>query len=219
MATLRLFCALVSIFSSASGANIVLNGSFETNTAGSSLFNLTNAQVGGTIANVIGFGTAEEIDLVTGSDWGITPQDGNWKVGIHHQAGGALDVFSIALSGTTGVGNTYALSYYGAGISGIGLGLVEVGLSSSPTAFGTVIYSAGVSDIASWGQFGGSIVAPVAGAYLTFRVANSDALAFVDNITFDGEVAPEPVTGTPEPLTLSAVAAGLIGLSVLRRRL
>jgi hypothetical protein len=58
------------------GSSLVLNGSFETNSTPSTVYNLPNLSVGGYIAHVTGFGTAEEIDLIKDGDLGISPQDG-----------------------------------------------------------------------------------------------------------------------------------------------
>src|SRR5690349_18374658 len=44
---------------SVAAVNLVLNGSFETNGAATTQFNLPNASVGGLISNTTGFGPAE----------------------------------------------------------------------------------------------------------------------------------------------------------------
>src|SRR5262245_20867910 len=99
----RLFAALlaaIAFASSADAQNLIINGSFETNTAGVTSYNLSNAAFNATVGSATAFGTAEEIDLITfGSPYGSPPQDGSWKLAIHTQLNGTFyDAFSFNLS-------------------------------------------------------------------------------------------------------------------------
>src|SRR5262245_39265898 len=87
--------------------NLILNGDFEFNTAGGTFFNMNNAQFNGTVANATAFGTAEEIDLMTGNPYGLPPAHGNWKLGIASESGGTYDAFSFSLSMPVMTGRAY----------------------------------------------------------------------------------------------------------------
>ena len=82
-----LTCIALSLGAHSGYANLLLNGDFETNTASGTMFNMSNANFTATVSAATAFGSAEEIDLVTGTDFGIAPQSGSWKLGIHTQNG------------------------------------------------------------------------------------------------------------------------------------
>src|SRR2546421_3599977 len=131
-------------------ADLILNGNFENNTAGATMFNMSNATYNATVANSTAFGTAQEIDLITGTDFGIAPQSGKWKLGIHTQVNPAnFDAFSLTLASPLVTGDLYDLSFYATnsptGFQNAGPGPVEIGLSTSATSFGTLIFSSPVT--------------------------------------------------------------------------
>lgn len=196
----------------ADAASIILNGDFENNTAPGTLFNMGNAQVDATVADVTAFGTAQEIDLVTGLAFGIAPQSGNWKLGMHTQDLGAFDAFSFDLSANVVSGQSYTLSFWAAQSPGL-LSGVEIGLSSSATSFGTLIFTANPTSPQAWDQFIHAFVAPVDASFLTVRSSfASGRYVFVDNFSLE---AGQQVV--PEPATLLMLGAGLAA-SRLRRK-
>ncbi len=190
-------------------ANLIINGDIEDNTAFGSTFNMTNAIFNTKVANATAFGTSEEIDLVTGSGYGIAPQSGDWKLGLHQAATTNVDAFSLDLSSPVISGNTYALQFFAAGLATTTtypFGSVEIGLSSSATNFGTLIFSGAPTSIEVWTQFDHGFVAPVNASFLTVRNATeTDMYAFVDNFSL-----------IPEPATVALLGFG--SLTLLRRK-
>ena len=194
-------------------ANLILNGDFENNTAGTTQFNLSNAAFNGFMPNVTAFGTAQEIDIITGTAFGIAPESGNWKLGIHTQTGGAFDAFSMTLSSALVAGNSYTLQFFGAQLAGF-TSTIQIGVSTSPTAFGTSIFTGSPSSSTTWTQFNATFLAPVSGSYITVENVNIGDYSFVDNFSLAGS------TSTPEPSALFLLGTGVVGLAgVLRRKI
>lgn len=199
---------LASAASVSSAANLILNGDFENNSAGSTQFNLSNATYTAMMANSVGFGSSEELDIVTGSDFGISPQSGKWKVGMHQRTDDPshVDAFSLELASLVSSGSALSLSFYTAAFSGLPLGSVKIGLSSDASSFGTEVFSAATITDTAWTHYTHDFVAPVDAAYLTVQLSlDSGNYAFVDNFTL-----------TPSPS--GAALAGLASLAAFRRR-
>jgi hypothetical protein len=188
-------------------ANMILNGDFETNTAIASSYNVPNSSLNTLVSNFTAFGTGNEIDLVTGTDFGIAPQSGSWKIGMNSQVGTPSDAMAFALSSSVLSGSSYDLQIFLAGGDLATLGPVEIGLSSSATSFGTLVYSAAPTSTSAWSQFDTTFVAPTAASFLTLRTASSPDViySFVDNVSL--ELVPEPTTGLLLGIALMASAA------------
>ena len=107
---------------------LLANGDFENNSAASTLFNLTNADFAATMADATAFGTAEELDIVTGLDFGSAPISGDWKVGLHSQDDGDFDAFSLDLVQPVSSGTPLTLSFFAVGepVFGSPLGTVDM---------------------------------------------------------------------------------------------
>jgi hypothetical protein len=216
----RLLLCLVLLLGAktAGAASIVLNGDFETNSASATQFNMSNAAFDATVANATAFSTAQEIDLVTGLDFGVAPQSGDWKLGLHTQTNGNFDAFSLGLS--TGVigGTSYDLQFYGALLGQFGAqpGPIEIGLSNSATAFGTLIFSGTPTSTNAWTAFSSNFIAPVSGSFLTVRSGSVlDEYVFIDNVS----LGPGNGTGTPvpEPTSWLLLGTGLLATRLRRR--
>jgi hypothetical protein len=220
----RLICWLLGGAACASqffslGQNLVLNGDFENNGASTSQYNLSNASFNSLVNNATAFGTGEEIDLMTtDSPYGLPPQSGLWKAAIHKSGYpyyGNDDAFSFTLSSPAVAGQQYSLSFYAqvvASAENPGDGPVQVGLSASPTAFGTLVF-AGTPATNGWSHLTATFAAPVSGLYLTVQLdpGANPTWAHIDNFS---------LMAVPEPGTFGLVGSlGLLGFLFGRRRL
>jgi hypothetical protein len=209
----RVFLA-VAVLLTVSGqnvwANLILNGSFETNTAGSTMFNMSNATFNATVSNATAFGSAQEIDLITGAPFGSLPQSGNWKLAIHTVSpGGSFDAFTFNLSAPIVAGNTYKLEFYAQSVLDFDpdIAAVQVGLATNATSFGTQIFS-GVPGTVGWTHFVHTFVAPTNATHLSVRPdPNAEVWNHIDNFSLVEEVA------IPEPT--SCVLLGIVATSLM----
>ena len=152
---------------------------------------------------------------MTGLAFGIAPIDGDWKLGLHTQTNLFQDAFSMSLSSGIVAGTSYDLSFYGALLNGFGstAGNIEVGVSNSASAFGTLVVAGTPASDLFWSSFASTFVAPVSGSFLTVRTEGQpNVYVFVDDFSLD--VSGDPV---PEPATLFLLGSGLLGLSARRR--
>ena len=191
--------------------NILINGSFEDNNAGGTIYNMSNDVFNATVNNATAWGSGMEIDLMTfGGGIGLDPVDGDWHLGIHSRNDGTFDAFSFHLSGPIVEGTSYDLSLWAAANTSFdpGTEALEIGVSSSPDSFGTLVYSTGSLNADKWTQYVTNFVAPVGGDFLSVRITGSP-----DNPTWahiDG------FSLVPAPGALALL--GCAGLASRRRR-
>jgi hypothetical protein len=178
----------------AHGQNLILNGSFEDNTANVTMFNMSNAEFNAIVANATAFGDAEEIDLILGTGgFGLAPIDGDWKLAIHRQAGGATDAFSFDLMNSIVAGTTYRLEFWAHAVTDFDPGTepVQIGISTSATSFGTLVFATGQLSVGSWTQYIADFTAPINADYLTVQNApGTQTWAHID--AFSLTVVPAP---------------------------
>jgi len=189
--------------------NLILNGSFEMNSATETMFNMSNGTFNSVVADATAFGDAEEIDLMLGAPYGLPPVDGKWKLGIHRQSvGGATDAFAFHLSSPLVAGEVYHLDFYAHAETSFDpdVGPVEIGLSSSATSFGTLLFSTGALSTTSWTHFTHSFMAPSSASFVTVQVGDTETWAHIDNFTL-----------VPEPASMLACGIGLAILAARRR--
>lgn len=191
------------------GANMILNGSFENNSATKTEFNLTNSDFKRLVSDATAFGDAQEIDLMTtdaeGLLYGPTPRDGKWKLAIHSQVPRRIDAFSFGLSRSIVAGKSYALSCWSIVVQGNspGFGPLEIGISDSSNSFGTLLYSLYPLDNQAWAEFSGQFVAPVDGSFLTVRmVTNTHSWAHLDDFSLVEVPAPSALATLAIPAAL-----------------
>ena len=155
--------AIVICAGSALGQNIIINGDFESNSAGSTQFNLSNVSFTSLMNNSTAFGTSEELDIITGLSLGIAPQSGSWKVGMHERQGLGVDAFSLELSQPVVAGQVYDFSCWVAGLADFANPLLqfEVGLSGLANDFGTTVVFGTAASTSAWNEVTSTFVAPV----------------------------------------------------------
>ena len=182
----------LGLFATAGHAqNLILNGSFEDNSASGTVFNMTNAEFNATVADATAFGSAEEIDLMDASaGFGLAPVDGDFKLGIHlfTVGHGATDAFSFDLSSPIVAGTTYTIDFWAHAVTNVSPGRdpVEIGVSSSAASFGTLVFTSGSLSTGSWSHFMSDFVAPVSGDFLTVRPSGM-TWAHIDNFSLEGD--------------------------------
>ncbi len=218
-------CVLISLEAcigqfSSSGQNLILNGDFENNGATASLYNLSNDLFNSLVYNATAFGNGQEIDLMTtDTTYGLPPESGLWKVAIHkagYPNSGTDDAFSFTLSAPVLPGQQYALSFYGQLVPTVdnpGNGPVQIGLSSSPTNFGTLVFT-GTPATDAWTHLVGTFTAPLNAGYLTVQIDPGaiPTWAHIDN--FSLTLVPEPGTLT----LLSSLALATFFARYARKR-
>lgn len=199
----------------AAHASLILNGSFEDNTASGNVWSPSNAQFNSIMSNVTAYGVREGIDIETvDSPYGQAPIDGNWKIAPASDLGGTSEEFSLTLAAPLVAGQSYDLSFYIERQVGLPFdgGSVDIGLSTSATSFGTYLMSATAPD-SGWLLAGSSFVAPTAGEYLTVRVTNDkSSWVALDDFVLNVSAVPEP-----QSVALLLAGLGVVGL-VARRR-
>lgn len=192
-------------------ANLVVNGSFETNTAPSTVFNPFNAVFNSYMSSVNAYGIREGIDIQTiGSGYGLAPVDGIWKVSPASDANGTNEELAMALSSPLMTGSGYDLSFYMEALhsGGFNGGHVEIGASTSDSSFGTLVYTS-ADTVDAWTPVSTSFMAPNAATHLTVRV-DTDVSGWVglDNFVLTASTIPEP--------TVFGVVVG--GMMLMARR-
>jgi len=192
-----------------SSQNLLLNGDFESNTASGCDFNLANTTFTGMMANCVGFGTANEIDIMLGAcGYGSPPQSGTTKVGIacKYPYTSDVDAFGMELSAPLVSGASYRLVFYvEAELYSFSpdIGNVEIGVSTTGSAFGTLVLT-GTPSGSGWTRIEGSFTAPMAATWLTVRQQTStDSWNHVDNFVLEPDFALSSRGSCPGSMTFS----------------
>ncbi len=169
-----------------------LNGNFEVNSTSGCDYNLTDAQFNAKISHVHAFGKGYgqggylgETDFQTFNCY-VNPQDGNWCIGLSSDTFLTADAISLELSSNLVIGQSYQLSFYvyGNTYSDYVLGDIKIGLSTTDSTFGTLLYS-GLPDADTWKHIVFDFTASDTAKYIT--VTNAIGIQCwnqVDNFTF-----------------------------------
>lgn len=165
-------------------AQTIINGNFESNSVTDCDYNNTNLTFNTKVTNVYSFGAGDvsgpggfqgEVDIQKNNCF-VTPQSGNWCLGISASNNLVNDADAIALQLTSNliIGQSYQLSFYVYGnttlMPAITVSTVKIGISNSNTSFGNLIYTA-TPTANIWKNFTFSFVATQNSNYLT--VSNS----------------------------------------------
>ena len=201
---------VVGVGASGASASLIINGSFEINTAPGNWFNPINSDFNSVMSSVTAYGVRQGIDIQTiGSGWGQAPIDGNFKISPASDQGGNVEEFSMTLSSPLVSGNRYDLSFYMEALNNnvFNGGHVEVGASTSATSFGTLVYTSPNSS-PGWTQYSTNFLAPGNSTYLTVRMGNDvSGWVGVDNFILNG---------VPEPTVMGLLGGAMVLL--IRRR-
>lgn len=155
-----LFIFIIVGFKSICLSQSFINGDFEINTSTDCEYNLTDVVFNKKVSNVIAFGKgftttngySGEIDIQTSGCY-ITPQSGNWCIGLASDTASTSDAVAIELNTNLIAGNDYELSFhiYGNTEFQDTLANIEVGETLTDTLFGILIDSVS-PDADSWKQ-------------------------------------------------------------------
>ncbi len=207
---LTVTAATLSGAAAAHAQNMIINPSFESNNAGGSMSNMSNATFNVTVNNATAFGAASEIDLYQGNPFGLPPVHGQWKLAIHKRSTGQVDEFSFDLNSNIVSGQQYTIDFWAHADTTFDPGNepVEIGISASANSFGSLVYTSGNLSDTSWTNYAAIFVAPANASYLTVRNSQGTATwAHLDDFS---------LTLVPAPGSLAL--AGLGGLACTRRR-
>lgn len=198
----KIFALIIFLcFAERSSAQNFLNGDFENN-SGSCIVNGSNAQINANVSDVTAYGLGNEIDLMdNGCGYG-TAYNGNYFLCLANSSGSSPDAITLTLDVPLVSGTTYTICYYDRGWDQFGCcppGVpIEVGVSSSPTSQGTIVYTSPVPTNNTWSQRVFSFVAPVSGGqYISFQAQNNNTRwTHIDFIQMNACCAPSTLNFT-----------------------
>ena len=161
-----IFSALVINFTT-KAQNLILNGSFETNTASGNTLGLTSAWAT-TVANSFEV-DGGQMDLITSNTCG-TASDGNWFVTCSNTGGSwPYMAFSFKLSTTLTMGAQYTLTF-DKRFCGPNSSPIDIGVSNDSTLMGTAVHTFAAPLSNTWATETYIFQAPLAAKYLTVNV-------------------------------------------------
>jgi len=217
-----LLVALFIISAAAHSQNLILNGSFETNTATSNALGLT-ANWASTVANSFEI-DGGEMDLITLNSCG-NASDGNWYVTCSNQSSlWPYMAFSFKLSTTLTMGAQYTLKF-DKRYCGPNTSPIDIGVSNDSTLTGTFVHTFSAPTVNTWATETYIFQAPLAAKYLTVNVGVTGSTGTVgldkfslttvgvginENVSDEMTVSPNPSNGVftvslPTAITKSQV--------------
>lgn len=149
----------------------ILNGDFEeiNSNHGISLMELSASQFNNLVPNCYGFHNFSDpyhIDLVSTDCYNQTPcpKNSNWYVGIQTK-----EQFSIELSDSLEVGQSYKLSFYAQGFIKTCPASIEIGVSEYKNSFGTSVYISPFPSDKKWDLMLLTFISPIKAKYITVK--------------------------------------------------
>lgn len=195
-----------------------LNGDFENNTSSDCDYNNTDIIFNTKISNVYAFGKGfdgfnyvGEVDLMT-NDCYVTPQNGNWCLGLASDTTLSSDAIAIELSSSLIIGQTYQLSFYV--FSNLNfenyLNNLKIGVSNNDSTFGYLLYTA-IPDTNSWKHIVFNFTALQSDKFITVtNTSGTRGWNQIDNFTISiateiSEIYPNKISIIPNPFSNSTV--------------
>ncbi len=184
------FIFFTSIVAMYGNAQTILNGDFEIHSLDTCAFNLENVEFNAVMENVFAVGTENAMDVQTDSCGFFPTISNNWYVSLSQRPTGPVDQISLEIDQPLEEGTMYQLSYYElADTSSNPVNFnsnmpLEIGLSTSVSSFGQVIYSS-IPEPDVWTLRTFEFSAPNNGRFITVRMAGESGLKgwnFVDNL-------------------------------------
>ena len=155
------------IYISSSSQNLVMNGSFETNTVSVNTLGLTTTWAA-TVAHSFEV-SAGMMDLITSNSCG-TASDGNWYVTCSNPGSGwPYMSFSFKLTSTLSIGAQYTLTF-DKRFCGPNSSPIDIGVSTDSTVMGTAVHTFAMPSLNTWSTETYIFQAPLAAKYLTVNV-------------------------------------------------
>ena len=182
----HILCLLLILSLKKVSAQTFLNGDFENNTAPFCQLNLPNGQFNSYMSNTKAYGLGNQVDIQNSSCGFGSPANGNWFISLAQNTMGNPDMVSMQLSTSLIPGNSYTFCYYEkANEQYTNFDVIQIGLSTTETTFGTLISSSQPLD-GLWTQRTVTFIAPNAGSYITLKSGSSNtSWNFVDNFSFN----------------------------------
>ena len=169
-----------------------INGDFENNSANNTdQINLSNVALNAMLPGVTAFGSYGDVDIINSSTYGGTgAQHQSWYVAI---TGGGTDIIALSLSKSLIAGKTYSISFYDRKTNGYAANPIQIGLSSTNTDFGSVIYTSPNTPTDNvWTKRSFTFTAQQSGQYITVQMPEGDIYTWaqVDNFVFNNTTIP-----------------------------
>ncbi len=168
MKTKLLLLIFTALFSKAFAQNLVLNGSFETNTASG---NTVDLHTWNTVVSNAWEVDGGAMDLLTSSSCG-SASNGSWFVETSHNMMDYYTAFSLGLSVHLTVGDQYTLKF-DKRLCSAPSEAVDIGLSNDSTLMGTAIHTFTAPSLNSWVTETYVFTAAIAGKFLTVNLQTS----------------------------------------------
>lgn len=202
----------------------ILNGDFENNISNGCDYNNTDIVFNTKVSNVYAFGKAfaqssggyvGETDIQTTGCY-ITPQNGNWCLGLSSgtESTADADAVAIELSSNLTIGQSYQISFYVFGNTNFDSFLtnLKIGVSNNDSTFGSLLYTA-TPVLNNWTNFVFNFTALQSDKFITVtNVPGQKGWNQIDNFTIsnvsgilENSLSFKKINIYPNPFTSSTI--------------